>query len=250
MVIAVCLQGPLSAQAADGLRQGDTGAEVSSVQTKLRERGFSYVRADGYFNSATERAVREFQRQYNLPVDGVVNTATYEKLMGVPRNPVRPAVVAGSKAATKPPLKSDTVRPGSSKPKPLTPAVLSTKVTGKARNVLLAAYQQQGVPYRFGGTSSQGFDCSGLVWYAYGQQGIKVPRTADVQYKTGKFVPQPALQPGDIVFFSTYEPGPSHCGIYSGDGQFIHASSSRGVMVSRLDEDYWRVRYLGAKRWL
>lgn len=103
-------------------------------------------------------------------------------------------------------------------------------------------------PYRFGGDTPRGFDCSGFVKYVYEQHGIKLPRTADVQYQRGKKVERTNLKAGDLVFFTTYAPGASHVGIYYGNGKFIHAATSRGVMISRLDEDYWKPRYLGARR--
>lgn len=103
-------------------------------------------------------------------------------------------------------------------------------------------------PYRFGGESPKGFDCSGFVKFVYAQHGKKLPRSADVQYKVGKKVERGKLKPGDLVFFNTYGKGVSHVGIYYGDGKFIHASSSRGVMFSKLKEPYWHSRYLGARR--
>lgn len=103
-------------------------------------------------------------------------------------------------------------------------------------------------PYRFGGDTPKGFDCSGFVKYVYEQHGVKLPRTTDVQFQRGKKVDRTKLLAGDLVFFTTYAPGASHVGIYYGNGKFIHASSSRGVMISRLNEDYWKPRYLGARR--
>jgi cell wall-associated NlpC family hydrolase len=104
-----------------------------------------------------------------------------------------------------------------------------------------------GTPYVFGGTSSSGFDCSGFVQHVYAMAGIPLPRTADAQYDVGK----PALggpRVGDLVFFETYTEGVSHVGVYLGKGEFVHASSSHGVMVSKLSDSYWRARYVGAKR--
>jgi cell wall-associated NlpC family hydrolase len=106
-----------------------------------------------------------------------------------------------------------------------------------------------GTPYVFGGTSTTGFDCSGYTQHVFAMMGIDLPRTADAQYAVG----HPAIggtQPGDLVFFQTYAPGASHVGIYLGNGNFVHASSSHGVMVSSLSDSYWASRYLGAKRFV
>jgi cell wall-associated NlpC family hydrolase len=104
-----------------------------------------------------------------------------------------------------------------------------------------------GVPYSFGGTSAYGFDCSGFVQHVFALMGRQLPRTADAQYDAGKRIDgQP--QPGDLVFFHTYERGVSHVGIALGGDRFVHASSSHGVMVSSLHDSYWGARYLGAKR--
>ncbi len=114
--------------------------------------------------------------------------------------------------------------------------------------VLAMAARFQGVPYLWGGTTPDGFDCSGYTQYVFAQNGISLPRTADAQFEVGLPVTKSQLQPGDLVFFTTYEPGPSHNGIYLGDGRFISASSSRGVAVDRLDSSYWGQRYIGARR--
>ncbi len=115
-------------------------------------------------------------------------------------------------------------------------------------NVVQTAEKYLKTPYRFGGESPKGFDCSGFVKFVYDKHGKKLPRTADVQYKIGKKVDRASLKSGDLVFFNTYGSGVSHVGIYYGSGNFIHASSSRGVMISKLDEPYWKPRYLGARR--
>ncbi len=115
-------------------------------------------------------------------------------------------------------------------------------------NVLRAANSMMGTPYVMGGTSTRGIDCSAFTQRVFGLNGIKLPRTADVQYNAGVGVARGQEQPGDLVFFETYLPGPSHVGIYIGDGKFIHASSSRGVTVSSLKETYYRSAYIGARR--
>jgi cell wall-associated NlpC family hydrolase len=115
-----------------------------------------------------------------------------------------------------------------------------------AQTLARSALRFLGTPYVFGGTSTSGFDCSGFVQHVFGMLGVELPRTADAQYDVGK----PATggpRAGDLVFFDTYG-GVSHVGIYLGNGQFVHASSSHGVMVSKLSESYWAARYVGAKR--
>jgi len=115
-----------------------------------------------------------------------------------------------------------------------------------AQNLARGALRFLGAPYVFGGTSSSGFDCSGFVQHVFGMLGIVLPRTADAQYDAGR----PTVggpRAGDLVFFDTYG-GVSHVGIYLGNGEFVHASSSHGVMVSKLSESYWASRYVGAKR--
>ncbi len=117
-----------------------------------------------------------------------------------------------------------------------------------ARALTRDALRFLGTPYVFGGTSTSGFDCSGYVQHVFAMLGVSVPRTADAQYYAGRHI-RGRMRAGDLVFFQTYEPGPSHVGIYLGDGKFVHASS-HGVMVSSLSNSYWASRYLGAKRML
>lgn len=106
-----------------------------------------------------------------------------------------------------------------------------------------------GVPYRWAGTTSAGFDCSGFTMTVFKMNGMSLPRMADEQYRAGKPISDSEAMPGDLVFFATYTRGVSHVGIYMGQGYFIHASSSKGVVISHLTESYWRNRYLGARRY-
>jgi len=122
------------------------------------------------------------------------------------------------------------------------------RTAGVAKGLTRDALRFLGVPYVFGGTSSGGFDCSGYVQHVFAMVGLHIPRTADAQYYAGSHVAKASMAPGDLVFFQTYEPGPSHVGIYLGNGRFAHASSSHGVMVSSLSDSYWSARYIGAKR--
>lgn len=121
------------------------------------------------------------------------------------------------------------------------PAVkdLSTEIVSTARKYV-------GTPYVWGGTTPSGFDCSGFVQYVFAQHGINLPRTSSEMYEMGTPVSDP--QAGDLVFFSTYEPGVSHVGIYLGNGQFISSTSSSGVQIVSMDNPYWASCYIGARR--
>jgi cell wall-associated NlpC family hydrolase len=103
-----------------------------------------------------------------------------------------------------------------------------------------------GTPYRYGGTSPErGFDCSGLVQYAYARAGVRIPRTVARQWRQAHPVAWSTLRPGDLVFFDTSAKG-GHVGVYVGNGEFIHAPSSGGrVRRDRLDNPYWRPRIRG-----
>jgi cell wall-associated NlpC family hydrolase len=125
---------------------------------------------------------------------------------------------------------------------------LISRTSTIAQSLTRNAMRFIGTPYVFGGTSPSGFDCSGYTQHVFAMLGIHLPRTADAQYYAGHRI-NDQMVVGDLVFFQTYEPGPSHVGIYVGDGRFIH-SSSHGVMISRLSDSYWARRYLGAKRFL
>ena len=108
-----------------------------------------------------------------------------------------------------------------------------------------------GRPYAWAGSSPEvGFDCSGLVYYVYGQHGLTVARDSFSQWSDGVAVSQAELQPGDIVFFEdTYTDGVSHSGIYVGNGRFVHAvDESSGVRFTALSNAYWQPRYAGARR--
>jgi cell wall-associated NlpC family hydrolase len=90
-----------------------------------------------------------------------------------------------------------------------------------------------------------GFDCSGLTQYAYAEAGIKIPRTVKLQYEKCDKISKDALSRGDLVFFSTYAPGPTHVGIYIGEGKFIHSpTTGKKVDVSGLDNVYWQKAFI------
>lgn len=105
------------------------------------------------------------------------------------------------------------------------------------------------IPYRFGAESRKSTDCSGFVQQVFSEFDVKMPRTAREQYRVGTKVARQELQTGDLLFFRTYARYPSHVGIYLGNGKMIHASRHhRKVVISDIDHNYFRKRYLGAKR--
>jgi cell wall-associated NlpC family hydrolase len=117
--------------------------------------------------------------------------------------------------------------------------------------LLRVAQRMLAVPYRFGGTTLWGLDCSGFVQKAFAFLDLGLPRTAREQFREGLQVSKADLLAGDLVFFRTYAKYPSHVGIYLGDNRFIHASArDRKVTIDNLDEPYYMKHYIGAKRLL
>jgi cell wall-associated NlpC family hydrolase len=120
---------------------------------------------------------------------------------------------------------------------------------GPGARITASALAQLGRPYRYGGNTPTGFDCSGLVQYAHGAAGIRVPRTTDDQHDAARPVKLGKLAPGDLLFFRIDSRKVSHVGIYTGDGRFVHApESGQSVEMRQLDEPYYRERVVGAGR--
>jgi len=106
-----------------------------------------------------------------------------------------------------------------------------------------------GTPYRNGGTDPSGFDCSGFVQYVFALHGMAVPREVREQYQAGREIDLKDAQPGDLIFFETVSRGASHVGLVVGEGRFVHAPSSRGVVrVEAYVANYWSIRIVGARR--
>ena len=201
------------ASASNFYEEGDQGQEIVLIQKRLLSLGYEIGSADGDFGPATETAVKAYQKDKGLTPDGVVGPTTYQMLLG--RD---------------------------------IPAVSRDSSTVAARRVIQFSMRYLGVPYVFGGTTADGFDCSGFTRHVYRTVGVALPRTADDQFEVGRAVSLSRLQPGDMVFFTTYASGASHSGIYIGDGNFISATTSRGVAIDRLNSSYWGPRYVGARR--
>jgi peptidoglycan DL-endopeptidase CwlO len=146
----------------------------------------------------------------------------------------RPFPMPGSSARAEPP-------PSASSPSPAT-AVDTYAITGTALAL-------RGAPYRNGGADPSGFDCSGFTQYVFSRYGISLPRAVADQFNAGEAVTPDQLSAGDLLFFSTVAPGPTHVAIALGGDEFVHAPSSSGVVrVEHLSAAYWSHRFIGARR--
>jgi cell wall-associated NlpC family hydrolase len=117
----------------------------------------------------------------------------------------------------------------------------SYALSPQRKNMMKVAHRSLGTRYKWGGeTPREGFDCSGLMQYTYKQSGIRIPRTAAKQRDASRRISRSQLRPGDMIFFKTGRRS-NHVGIYTGGGQFIHASTgSKRVKKESLDSSYWR----------
>lgn len=228
-IIMLLFFGAGAAHASPTLKTGSHGHNVFLLQQKLKEVGYAITSVDGVFGAETERAVAEFQRDQKMRITGIVNNSTWRALQNVKQNATKPAEAA--------PLVSE-----SSLGKMLLDG-------GAAEKLVATAKKYIGTPYAFGGTTPSAFDCSGYLQYVFRENGINIPRMADEQYSLGvNAKTKNELVAGDLVFFSTDNDGISHVGIYLGGGEFIHASSSKGVRIDELSNSYWQPRFYGGKK--
>jgi cell wall-associated NlpC family hydrolase len=200
------------------LLNGDKGEQVRQLQEKLSKLGYFSYQADGVFGPLTKGAIMDYQQRYGLKVDGIAGPATLKHLFTNQNAKGKTIVARNVKKQTK--YSVDT-------------------------SLIKHATQLVGTPYKWGGTTPGGFDCSGFLNYVFSKKGFKIPRTVSDIWNFGVDVSKPSI--GDLVFFQTYKRGPSHAGIYLGDGKFIH-SGSKGVTISQMSMSYWEQRYLGSKR--
>jgi cell wall-associated NlpC family hydrolase len=158
------------------------------------------------------------------------------------------------------------------KPKPPAPApeIASVPSEPAAKRLREAVSYYMGADYKYGGATQDGLDCSGFVMKTYERAGMKLPRTSELQFQSGKSVPKDELKYGDLVFFNQYchskyyhqtasilsgffakDEQPCHVGIYIGNGRFIHSSSSKGgVTISNMSSDCWKRSLIGVRRYL
>ncbi len=210
-----------------------TSMSLKTVQSKLQNLGYYHDSIDGVYGPHTRAAVMGFQRNNHLVVDGIPGPNTKAKLASS-------SAVGASSGSSRSTI-SGTV---SSSKSGNTIKTTSFSSTSQADQIIADAKALQGIQYKWGGTTTSGFDCSGYTQYVFRENGISLPRTAAQQYASGK---PTSLVPGVLVFFSTISSGVSHVGIYIGNNEFISATTSRGVYINSMDNPYWKPRYLGAR---
>ena len=157
--------------------------------------------------------------------------------------PVLAVIAAGLAGCSSPPR-----APEGAASLPVPPPGLAHLPTPSASQVVFTAMQMVGVPYRWGGSTPEGFDCSGLVQYAYSNAGLRLPRTAADQMDASAPVTLENAEAGDLLFFR--DGGrTSHVAIYLGEGRFVHAPSTGSqVSLDSFGNAYWRMRFARAGR--
>ena len=182
-------RGHMSVPSRPLLRFRDSGPTVKYVQRAL------HLGPDGYFGSSTVRVLKKFQTSWGLKSTGYMDKNTWGRLTWAAKHKVLYGKYAASSGTT----------------------------TFRAK-VLREAAKLKGTPYRYGGTTTRGFDCSGYTGFVYKKAGHKLPRTSRQQYSATKHISRKAAKPGDLVFFRNGGGGVYHVGIYAGGNMLWHAS--------------------------
>lgn len=227
----------------ESIYPGMHGEDVKIAQKALQYFGYYEGEIDGIYGPLTKKALETAEDEHDLDLVNEITqeslTALYETEDKQEQQDEQVEQQEQKEQQVEQKIKKETEN------KQQEPKKLQT--TGAAyTNVIEKAYAQIGTPYVWGGESPEGFDCSGFIQYVFGAENIALPRTVSDTWNFTSHVNSPSV--GDLVFFETYKPGPSHMGIYLGNGKFIHAGESRGVEVSKLKNSYWSQRYLGARR--
>lgn len=207
------------------IQYGEHSDNVTKVQEVLYFYGYYVGEIDGIYGPLTDEAIQKVKKEGIFPYEEEKKENNIETLR---ENIEQQSLQNESKQLEE-------------------PVVIQLDLPHPNGNIIETAKALLGSPYIWGGTSPSGFDCSGFIQFVYEQEDIFIPRTVNEIWNFSTPVGTPSV--GDLVFFETYQPGPSHMGIYLGKGNFIHAGSSRGVEISNINENsYWKSRYLGAKR--
>lgn len=220
---------------------GMHGKDVEIVQDALKYFGYYDGQIDGIYGPLTKDALQIAEEEHGIELTKEVTQESLVTLYESSANDNK------TDAETEQQAKVDESQAVEEKKQEQKSEI--TKVETKSSNsadIVQAARSLIGSPYVWGGDSPSGFDCSGFINYIFQEQDMTIPRTVSDIWNFSQHVESPSV--GDLVFFETYKPGPSHMGVYIGDGKFIHAGLSNGVSIAELNESYWQQRYLGAKR--
>jgi cell wall-associated NlpC family hydrolase len=199
-----------------------TVTQTKSVQRRI------HVTADGHWGSDTVDAMRRFQRRRGLAVTGSANVESLRAMRLRVADRFEAQLWAARAAARGTPSR--------------------TPASALAGSALRWSRSALGTPYRSGGRTPSGFDCSGLVQWAFARAGRTLPRTSFAMYRRGWAIAKGALRPGDLVFFNAAGPGASHVGIAVSATTAISATTSSGVAIHDIAAGYWAQHYVGARR--
>lgn len=214
----------------EAISYGENSEQVTIVQEVLYYYGYYTGNIDGIYGPLTEQAIIEVKKENIVQINGEINQIQSENLLSDTVTELNEQIITKD-----------------AKEEKEVAEITSIQIKRIDGEIIQLAKSFIGTPYVWGGTNPSGFDCSGFIQYVYRQVQQSIPRTVNEIWNFSTPVSSPAV--GDLVFFETYQPGPSHLGIYLGDGNFIHSGSSRGVEISNLNTvNYWKTRYLGAKR--
>ena len=227
------------------VRLEDEGEDVRKIQNRLKELGYLSGSADGIYGTATQKAVVSFQKQNGLSADGIFGQNTQELLYS-PSAKAAPAAKSSSGSSAK---KESSASSGSSKEQETSSASSSSDVSQMIR----FAKEQLGKKYGWSAEGPSSFDCSGFVYYVLKNSGVSTGRYSAAGFSQvsswEKIESKGDLQPGDLVFFTA--PGSSrigHTGIWLGNNQYIHASTSAGKVVISSVGSYFNENFVFGRR--
>ncbi len=242
---------------------GDTGTDIRSMQSMLKSLGYYEDKVNGYFGTATEDALKAFQKKNDLSTDGVYNMEDRELMFSEAAKPlVDPTPKPKSTPKKKPKNNSSSNTPSpsssshgqSSSPHENYPTGGSFNATGNVSGVISVATAQIGKQYVTGDEGPDTFDCSGLVYYCFKQNGVSISRRSSASYAENNswtlITDMHSVRAGDMLFFrSDSSASVSHVGICIGSGKMIDASSSNGKVMRRSHtSEYWSRNFVCARR--